>query len=173
MDQFRGVGTTIVVLPLRSLLIDAYRRLEQLGVQVRSWSASISCVGTSCVLVSADKAGEKSFQLWLLQNKVFIRRLVFDEAHILITTRHYRFKTMNAALVRGISVPLVLLTGTLPLSEEADLLDSVKASNPVVFRAPSNRSNFQYIVETVATKATAIKKVWTYIFSFVLNEKKK
>lgn len=164
-----GLKATIVVLPQESLMLDIKRRCLDFGVRVERWTPCMVTLPTtfSCVLVSADQAATTTFGDWLLTSQEYVQRIVVDEAHMLVHAANFRYRMREAALVRTIDTPLVLLTATLPPSEENTLLHAVKAcSNVKRFRGVTNRPNIKFSVETYSKKSEALVRMRALIQTF-------
>lgn len=165
MEQ--SLKSTIIVLPLEALLLDITRRCLEFGLKVERWTPSLNALpGSSCILVSADYAGTSQFQMWLFQSRRYVRRIVVDEAHMILHAAQYRFRMRDTALVRTIDTQLVLLTGTLPPSEEKNLIEAVKCSNLVVYRQSTNRPTIKYSVLKFGTRTEALACMGSLIRSF-------
>ena len=121
-------GVTIVVVPYRALLDNLLKTAKD---------ARIDCIEyrpgeqnpAALVFVSADFAGGSQFLSYaqLLSVKGVLRRVFVDESHLTFTASDWRPKLIEVRAVRGLRVPTILLTATLPVLLEFELETSMAA----------------------------------------------
>lgn len=82
---------TIGILPLKSLLIDLKRRLDQMKVPYQEFTPdSTRLTGQPLVLVSVENSKRRQWKEAIATSTLPIQRVVFDEAHFPITSASYR-----------------------------------------------------------------------------------
>ena len=108
---------TAVFLPLRSLLADWKRRLEALQYSFEVFNPSTPRLSgqTSLVLVSLDAANGTSWRqaISTLRPGLRLNRIVFDEAHLVLTEGSYRNIMHQVKELRVAHVQFVLLSATI------------------------------------------------------------
>ncbi|EPQ50217.1 hypothetical protein GLOTRDRAFT_20594, partial [Gloeophyllum trabeum ATCC 11539] len=82
---------SIVIIPNRSLLEDMVRKTRALGISCRQWRSSdpIYC-DCPVIYVALETAVGEKFKQFYREMEHVIKRIVFDEAHQLITSSEYR-----------------------------------------------------------------------------------
>jgi superfamily II DNA helicase RecQ len=121
-------GVTIVVVLYRALLDNLLKTVKD---------ARIDCIEyrpgeqnpAALVFVSADFAAGSQFLSYaqLLSVKGVLRRVFVDESHLTFTVSDWRPKLAEVRAVRGLKVPTILLTATLPVLLEFELETSMAA----------------------------------------------
>ncbi|KAI6037645.1 hypothetical protein EDC04DRAFT_2897236 [Pisolithus marmoratus] len=108
---------TILILPLNSLIMDYQRCLTKMGVPYQVYAPDRQLnLQDNLVIVSADKSQMPCWRSALadLARCKAIARIIVDEAHIPLIAKGYRKSLEHFYNVCSESVPLVLLTATLP-----------------------------------------------------------
>ena len=141
-------GVTIVVVPYRALV----NNLVSTATKAR-----IDCIEykpgeqnpAALVFVSADFVAEGQFLSYaqLLNAKGILRRVFVDESHLTFTASDWRPKLAQVRAVRGLKVPTIMLTATLPVLLEFELEVSMAAQMARYIRAVTTRVKTRYIVE--------------------------
>jgi superfamily II DNA helicase RecQ len=141
-------GVTIVVVPYRALV-------NNLVMTART--ARIDCIEykpgeqnpAALVFVSADFVAEGQFLSYaqLLSAKGILRRVFVDESHLTFTASDWRPKLAEVRAVRGLKVPTIMLTATLPVLLEFELEASMAAQMAQYIRAVTTRVKTRYMVE--------------------------
>ena len=142
-------GVTIVVVPYRALLDNLLKTAKE---------ARIDCIEyrpgeqnpAALVFVSADFVAGSQFLSYaqLLSVKGVLRRVFVDESHLTFTASDWRPKLAEVRAVRGLKVPTILLTATLPALLEFELEMSMAAQMARYIRAVTTRIKTRYIVQT-------------------------
>ncbi|RPD52092.1 P-loop containing nucleoside triphosphate hydrolase protein [Lentinus tigrinus ALCF2SS1-6] len=142
---------TAVFLPLRSLLSDWKRRLTLLDYPFEVYNPSRPHLSgqTPIVLVSLDAAGGTSWQqaVTSLRSDVRLNRMVFDEAHLVLTEGSYRGIMNQVKELRIAHVQFVLLSATIPpisISHLATSFTLATGDNTQVIRTVSNRPELSF-----------------------------
>jgi superfamily II DNA helicase RecQ len=141
-------GVTIVVVPYRALLDNLVETAKK---------ARIDCIEyrpgeqnpAALVFVSADFVAGSQFLSYaqLLSAKGVLRRVFVDESHLTFTASDWRPKLAQVRAVRGLRVPTIMLTATLPVLLEFELEESMAAQMARYIRAVTTRTKTRYIVE--------------------------
>ena len=140
-------GVTILVLPLVSLRGDLLRRVRALGIDHAVWAPGEQ-PEAPLVFVTVEAAGFKSFRAYAhkLAGAQDLDRIVFDEAHLIVTVSDYRQAMVDLGLLQSVRTQFVYLTATLPLTMQAAFEEQNNLVHPKVVRALTNRRNLFYMV---------------------------
>jgi superfamily II DNA helicase RecQ len=142
----KGSRTTIVVVPFAALAEDMMKRCKEAGLSCIKWKMGPK-YGAQVVIVAAA-ATTKEFRqhAWSLQVDGRLDRIVMDECHIVLESRHFRDLLQR---LKKLAIPcqFIYLTATLPLTmwgefERAMLLEDVKSMH-----GSTVREKFSYRVE--------------------------
>jgi superfamily II DNA helicase RecQ len=145
-------GTTIVVVPLKSLEESLHERCIELGISSIQWDSSQQERMAQVVFVQPESAITASFARYLnrLQGLGQLVRVVFDECHTIQDSQpDFRpdMKKASAAMVRR-GVQMLYLTATLAPVDEPEFMDIIKVKIPPegIFRGSTSRCNVAYSV---------------------------
>ena len=121
-------GVTIVVVPYRALvnnLVTTAKKARVDCIEYRPGEQNPAAL----VFVSADFVAEGQFLSYaqLLSAKGILRRVFVDESHLTFTASDWRPKLAQVRAVRGLKVPTIMLTATLPVLLEFELEASMAA----------------------------------------------
>lgn len=118
-------GVTIVVVPLRALRQDMMHRAAALGLACAAWVPMCSVNGASIVLVTPEKTKHPAFGTFLsrLRQNRQLDRIVIDECHVILQNAWaFRRPPQELCHLAAAETQMVLLTATLPPTEEGQLL---------------------------------------------------
>ncbi|KAF2022802.1 P-loop containing nucleoside triphosphate hydrolase protein, partial [Setomelanomma holmii] len=142
-------SVTILVVPFRALIKDMLVRLHNAGVKAVEWQPGAEGdyqnrrTSASIVLVSADYVGKQSGQFLsyaaLLARQGVLRRVVIDECHVAITADSWQTALRRLKDVRLLPCQQVLLTATLPPSQESQLRKTMLMPGATVLRAETTQ----------------------------------
>ncbi|KAH9920765.1 uncharacterized protein B0H18DRAFT_956901 [Fomitopsis serialis] len=155
--MYESERTTVVIVPLLSLHADFTRRAGEHGIRTRRWQPSdtLESCFVPLVLVSPEHLNTKPFVDFInqLHQNQRLLRLVFDEAHLMITQASFRECFDDMRHLREVGVPFILLTATLAPHLETPLFHKLNVSDIVVFRLPSVRPEISIQLKSFRTKA--------------------
>lgn len=138
------VGVNILIVPYNIMKEDMRRRcfLSSLDAELYHPEMSIEeARKLNCIICVADTAGDDRFHVLLksLCRLGSLRRIYIDEAHHVLSSNVFRPVFTMLCRLRDYSVPLILLSATMPPSSVEDLMKSLSISSLKVFRRPSWR----------------------------------
>ena len=154
--------TTILVLPLNSLIMDYERRLQAMHVPYQVYIPNVDInIRDNLVIVSADKSQTAQWRSALANHarRKTIARIVVDEAHIPLTAKGYRKSLEHFYDIRSEPVPLILLTATLPPSFLPTLKETyLLVSNASIYRQGTNRPELKFELEKTQSEEELIER---------------
>ncbi|KAI6957743.1 hypothetical protein KC332_g17517 [Hortaea werneckii] len=144
-------GVTIVVVPLKSLRADMMDRCSAVNIGCAVWSRGQAVDGASIVLVTPEKALSPEFGTFVgrLRQTQRLDRIVIDECHIVLNDRwDFRQGLQQLGRLAYAETQMLLLTATLPPSEEQTLFDRMywRRDEARLIRASTVRPNIAYSV---------------------------
>ncbi len=158
-------GLTLIVSPLRSLIADQCRRLEELGLPVLVWNSDVSDKGKAEALrhlqhgwqgylyTTAESLEGKTLRK-ALAGKVTLAAV--DEAHCVLKDRGFRvsYAWLGKMLDRIQPSIRMACTATLAPTDRGKLIRSLNLENPEVIVVPIARSNLR--IRTTKRSAQAL-----------------
>ena len=141
-------GVTIVVVPYRALVNNLVATAKKARIECIEYRLGEQNPA-ALVFVSADFVAEGQFLSYaqLLNAKGILRRVFVDESHLTFTASDWRPRLAGVRAVRGLKVPTIMLTATLPVLLEFELEVSMAAQMARYIRAVTTRVQTRYIVE--------------------------
>jgi len=145
-------GTTIVIVPLKSLERSMHERCQKAGISCIRWDPQQRERMAQIVLVQPEAVVGKMFAQYLnkLQGLGQLDRIVIDECHTVLDSKpDFRPNMRKAgALMLERGVQMIYLTATLSPNDEAEFLDIMKVEIPddCKFRGCTSRPNIAYSV---------------------------
>jgi superfamily II DNA helicase RecQ len=144
-------GTTILVVPLVALRYDMIERIRHAGISCAVWNPNRQPEGVRIVVVTPEGVLMPSCEQFLsrLRASGQLDRIVIDESHLILHEQwNFRRKLRQLWELGRYGVQMVLLTATLPPSEETRLWERMawKAAEVVLFRMRTVRVKTRYEV---------------------------
>jgi superfamily II DNA helicase RecQ len=145
----KNAGVTIVIVLFRALINKLVNTAKEAGINSVEWHLGLTDPAT-LVFISVDKIIGDGFLSYaeLLKDKGLLRRVFVDKCHLTFTASDWRLKLVAVRSVRGLRVPLIMLTITLPLMLAFELEVSMACQAVTRYiRAITTRPRTRYIVE--------------------------
>lgn len=170
---------TVVIVPLKALLMDYSRRLDNFGISYELYTTSHHTSkplqgSTNLILLTIEQARKRAFKeaITQLHRTHVVKRFVFDEVHFALTASDYRtsFKYMNE-LRAILPVQFVLMSGTVaPHSMDALRHSFALTENAIEIRTKTVRPELQYILEPPVTSvAHVVKRVVMHVEAYTVQ----
>ncbi|KAK3046026.1 hypothetical protein LTR09_012463 [Extremus antarcticus] len=144
-------GVTIVVVPLKALQKDMVHRCERLGIRCAVWTGRNQPDSASIVLVTPGEATSEEFGTFVsrIRQTRQLDRIVVDECHVILNNQlGFQKHLQQLGKLAFAETQMVLLTATLPPTDEDDLFDQMYWSREEVrlIQGSTVRANIQYSV---------------------------
>ena len=154
----KGSGVTVVITPLVALGEDLVRRCNDASLDSVLYRRE-SQRRAKVVVVITETAGGDDFHQFItdLQMEGRLERVVWDEAHKLVTDKQYRLAiTESNKLV--LRVPVMFLSATCPPHFVTEICESMVLPEPQVVRQEYCKPSFIYSVKICQDVRHAVRK---------------
>jgi hypothetical protein len=145
--KMKRAGVTVIVTPLIALGEDLVRRFKEVGLDTILYSRHCKR-RAKVVVVVTEKAGHDEFAEFMrdIQLEGCLDRVVYDEAHKLISDQSYRPYISRSKELR-LRCQLMFITATCPPELVEEICEEMVVPEPHIIRAEYYKPSFIYQVK--------------------------
>ena len=166
---------TIALYPLRSVYDDAIKRLRELSVTFPNFRNAWRCwekglpLGelvpqTKLILVTAEMAEDSNFVEQLRRNKSLLKRIIFDEAPVFLSSPYRSGLSALPIMVRAsVDCPFILLTATLQPAHESRISEGFISPGLHIIRGPTIRPEIIHQVIKLPSRNVSVRDIASYV----------
>ncbi|KAG1850464.1 P-loop containing nucleoside triphosphate hydrolase protein, partial [Suillus subluteus] len=144
---------SVVIVPLKALLDELRTRFEAKGLPTLTWSAGLKSYDARTIFVSVEQLECPSFFDYLREGvqQGALSRIVVDESHYALTSKHYRPCLYLIPHLRQLPLPIVACTATLPPATIARFLEHFQmlAGATEIIRGDTTRKEISFNAFTI------------------------
>lgn len=154
-SQVEKSFVTVVVVPTTSLLNSHSASCAQLKIHCLVWNQSLTVAGSlgKVVFVHVQEASKDDFKGFLasLAMDGALKRLVFDEAHLLVSWKgfHEKIRFLETLRVQS-KAQCLFLSATLTKAILYQIIESFSLVEPYLVSGSTDRPNLSYGIKTAA-----------------------
>lgn len=146
-------NTVVVIVPLRSLLMDYERKLNKMKIGYYVFEANRCSEDGfpyehNLILAVIDQARTPTWNTYIqnLHSLKPVKRIVIDEIHYMLTNDNFRPSLESIYALRVVPCQFILLSGTVPPDSVETLRKGcLLSSNSILIRTGSIRPELQYV----------------------------
>ncbi|KAG8866569.1 hypothetical protein FRC20_008119 [Serendipita sp. 405] len=169
--------TIVVIFPYQALAEDQYQAAKRLGLRCQLYTPEMSWSNPPPLIFVVLETSVTSGFMSYIRTLVGVQNLfaiVLDEAHLFLSHRQASFRKAFAQLpttIGTLSVPFLMLSGSLPPSEEETLRRKLNRPTKMnVVRQPCNCHNIAYRVDRTCLDWDHPRGIQDYIWRVVSND---
>ena len=154
----KGSKVTVVITPLIALGEDLVRRCGDAGLDSVMYRRG-SQRRAKVVVVVTETAGGDDFRQFImdLQMEGQLERVVWDEAHKLVTDKRYRLSISESSKL-ALRVPVMFISATCPPHFISEICESMVLPDPHVVRQEYLKRSFIYSVKIYSNVMREVKE---------------
>ncbi|CEL63947.1 ATP-dependent DNA helicase tlh2 OS=Schizosaccharomyces pombe (strain 972 / ATCC 24843) GN=tlh2 PE=2 SV=1 [Rhizoctonia solani AG-1 IB] len=168
-------GVFPVIVPLAALLENHFETAKRMGVNAWKWDPTNITLDPEdgLIFVAAEQVDGRFFRWCLyLRGQGRLVRIGFDEGHLVMLAKDYRDALANMQKLIETSVPLLILSATVPPVHEKSLLDHFGLPTAYIIQEGTQRPNISLNISQYKDCSDAVKALLHHVLvlKIKLNE---